>query len=204
MNELIIASANIGKISEIHEILSLVGVRLMDLKALGFEEHIDECGATYSKNALIKAETVYSKYRLPVISDDSGLSVPFLNGKPGVLSARFAGPVAGDKENNQLLLEKLKGADASNRKAWFTCAAVFYWGDGEYFSAEKKIDGVITSSLAGSSGFGYDPLFYIPALGKTMAELSKGEKNRISHRAQAFRKLKPGIEDYYRGYMHFV
>lgn len=197
MNKLIIASANSGKISEINRILALEGVRLMDLKTVGFEDHIDECGSTFSENALIKSEAVYYRYRVPVISDDSGLSVSFLNGKPGVLSARFAGPGAGDKENNDLLLEKLKGVDERDRKAWFTCAAVFYWGDGEYFLAEGKIDGVITSSPAGSNGFGYDPLFYIPRLGKTMAELSQEEKNGISHRSQAFKRLKSSIEDYY-------
>ena len=197
MNKLIIASANSGKISEIKRILVLEGVRLMDLKTVGFEDCINECGSTFSENALIKAEAVYNRYRVPVISDDSGLSVSFLNGKPGVLSARFAGPVAGDKENNQLLLEKLKGVDERDRIACFTCAAVFYWGDEEYFLAEGKIDGVITSSPAGSNGFGYDPLFYIPGMEKTMAELSQEEKNGISHRAQAFNRLKRSIENYY-------
>ena len=198
MNKLIIASANSGKISEINRILALEGVRLMDLKTLGFKDCIDECGSTFSENALIKAVEVYYRYHVPVISDDSGLSVSFLNGKPGVLSARFAGPGAGDKENNELLLEKLKGVVERDRKAWFTCAAVFYWGDGEYFLAEGKIDGVITGAPAGSNGFGYDPLFYMPGPGKTMAELSQEEKNGISHRSQAFKRLKISIEDYYR------
>ena len=198
MNKLIIASANRGKISEINRILVLEGVRLLDLKTVGFEDQIDECGSTFSENALIKAETVYKMYRVPVISDDSGLSVSFLDGKPGVLSARFAGPGAGDKENNELLLESLKGVDEKDRKAWFTCAAVFYWGDGEYILAEGKVDGVITGEPAGNNGFGYDPLFYIPGLGKTMAELSQEEKNRISHRSRAFKELKSRIEDHYR------
>jgi XTP/dITP diphosphohydrolase len=109
LNKLIIASGNSGKISEIKRILALEGVRLVDLKTAGFKGHIEESGSTFTENALIKAEAVYSRFRIPVISDDSGLSVPFLNGKPGVMSARFAGPGAGDKENNNLLLEKLKG-----------------------------------------------------------------------------------------------
>jgi XTP/dITP diphosphohydrolase len=198
LNKLIIASGNSGKISEIKRILALEGVRLVDLKTAGFKGHIEESGSTFTENALIKAEAVYSRFRIPVISDDSGLSVPFLNGKPGVMSARFAGPGAGDKENNNLLLEKLKGVGKRDRKAWFTCTAVFYWGDGGYFLAEGKIKGVITCSPAGSNGFGYDPLFYIPGQGKTMAELSQEEKNRISHRAKAFKRLKSSIEDYYR------
>jgi XTP/dITP diphosphohydrolase len=198
LNKFIIASTNSGKIAEIIRILDLDNVELTDLKTIGFNDEIDECGSTFIENALIKAETVFSKYRIPVIADDSGLSVSFLDGEPGVHSARFAGRGAGDRENNELLLEKLEGANDQQRKAWFTCVAVFYYDEGRFCHAEEKIEGVITRLPSGKNGFGYDPLFFIPGFGKTMAELSSEEKNAISHRSKAFKVLKDAIKDYLR------
>jgi XTP/dITP diphosphohydrolase len=198
LNKFIIASANSGKIAEINSILKLDNVRISNLRTMGFTGGIDERGSTFVENALIKAEVVFSKYRMPVIADDSGLSVPYLNGRPGVHSARFAGPDAGDRENNELLLEMLRETSDRERKAWFTCVAVFYFGEGKFCQREGKIEGGISRSPAGGNGFGYDPLFFIPGLGKTMAELSPQEKNAISHRAQAFKALKEAIEDYLR------
>ena len=198
MNDFIIASKNRGKIAEIIRILDLENVRLTDLNALGFNDEIEECGSTFIENAVIKAETVFLKYRIPVIADDSGLSVSFLDGGPGVYSSRFAGPGADDRENNELLLEKLKGTEEQERKAWFTCAAVFYYGKGRFSHAEGRLEGIITRTPAGRNGFGYDPLFFIPELGKTMAELSREEKNAVSHRSKAFTALKDAIETYLR------
>lgn len=198
MNKIIIASRNRGKISEIRKILSLENIEVLDLRALAFNGDIDESGSDFKENALIKAVEVFSRYRLPVLADDSGLSVSYLGGKPGVFSARFAGPEAGDEENNNLLLEKLRGTTEGERKAWFTCAAVFYYDTGRYFYSEGRIDGVITDTPAGMNGFGYDPLFFIPDRGKTMAQLSEDEKNEVSHRAQAFKRINRYIKDYFR------
>ena len=198
MNKIIIASKNRGKISEIRKILSMENIEILDLQALAFNGDIDESGSDFKENALIKAGEVFSRYRLTVMADDSGLSVPYLGGKPGVFSARFAGPEAGDEENNNLLLEKLRGTAKGERKAWFTCAAVFYYDNGKYFYSEGRIDGVITHTPAGKNGFGYDPLFFIPAIGKTMAQLTEDEKNEVSHRAQAFKRIKRYIKEYFR------
>ena len=189
LNKIVIASKNSGKISEIREILTLENVQFLDLGSLGFENRIEENGLTFRENAVIKAESVFKRYGLPVVADDSGLSVAALGGKPGVMSARFSGPLATDEANNDLLLALLKGLPAQERDAFFFCAAVFYHGRGEYLYAEGRVDGVIAMEPVGENGFGYDPLFFLPPFGKTMAQLSREEKNAVSHRSKAFRSL---------------
>ncbi len=157
---------------------------------LNFVGPIEESGSTFRENALIKAEVVFNMFRLPVIADDSGLVVPLLDGQPGVFSARFSGPRATDEQNNELLLQKMQGMEGQGRKAWFSCVALFYYAQGEYKVAEGKVHGTIANTPAGSNGFGYDPLFFLPQYGKTMAQLTGEEKNRISHRGNAFRGLR--------------
>lgn len=196
MLKVIIASKNQGKIREIREILGLEGMEILDLIDLSYSEKIEETGETFLENALIKAERVFNRYRIPVIADDSGLQVKCLNGKPGINSARFSGSKATDESNNLLLLEKMSDLPNEERDAQFICVAVFYYDFGRYCVAEGIVRGSIAHSPAGDTGFGYDPLFIIPELGKTMGELSDDEKNRVSHRALAFRKLKKYIEDY--------
>ena len=194
MSKIIIASRNRGKIAEIKGILTFPGVEFDDLHTLGFDEEIKENGATFRENALIKAERVFSRYCVPVVSDDSGLCVPALGGRPGVLSSRFAGPNATDEENNALLLKLLHGFADDRRRAFFFCTALFYYDEGKYCCAEGRIDGVITREPAGESGFGYDPVFRVLELGKTLAQVPAATKNGISHRAQAFRALRELIE----------
>jgi XTP/dITP diphosphohydrolase len=189
LNKIVIASKNIGKISEIRNILMLENVEFLDLRALDFEENIEESGRTFRENALIKAEAVFGRYGIPVVADDSGLSVGALGGRPGVMSARFSGLRATDKTNNELLLEMLRGVPHKARRASFFCAAVFYHCRGEYLYAEGRVDGFIAMEPAGRNGFGYDPLFYLPDFGKTMAQLPREVKNTISHRSKAFREL---------------
>jgi XTP/dITP diphosphohydrolase len=197
--EIIIASRNRGKIGEIRDILSLEGVPVFDLIQLGFEEPIEEVGSSFLENALIKARTVYRRYQKPVIADDSGLVVPRLNGEPGVRSARYAGPGADDRRNNELLLEKLGEARGEGRRAWFVCTAVFLYDEEKYRVAEGRVDGTIGLEPRGRGGFGYDPLFYLPHFGKTMAQLTEGQKNEISHRGAAFRSLKTDIQAFFAG-----
>jgi XTP/dITP diphosphohydrolase len=196
LDRIIIASMNPGKLREIRSILALDGVNLQDLGEVGFNEPIEETGSSFDENALIKAAAVYRRYHAGVVADDSGLVVPFLNGEPGVRSARYGGPGADDQVNNRILLEKLVNATGEERKAWFACVAVFYHGEGLYLRAEGRVEGYVAAELQGDRGFGYDPLFYLPDLGKTMAQLSDNEKNSISHRGTAFRKLKEEIETY--------
>jgi XTP/dITP diphosphohydrolase len=189
LNKIVIASKNSGKIREIRQILTLEGVELLDLGSLGFEDRIEENGRTFRENAVIKAEAVFKRYGLPVVADDSGLSVSALGGRPGVMSARFSGPDATDRDNNDLLLGLLSGVPEGARGAFFFCAAVFFHGRGEYLYAEGKVDGIIAMEPAGENGFGYDPLFFLPPFGKTMAQLPREVKNAVSHRSKAFREL---------------
>jgi len=204
LNEIVIASRNTGKISEIKEILSDIRstrglLRLIDLNELGDSSIVEEDGNTFRENALIKAEAVYERHSLPVMADDSGLCVAHLGGRPGVRSARFAGPDATDEENNELLLQTLRGVPWNERSAWFTCVAVLYLGKERYHFTEGRVDGFIAEAPQGRGGFGYDPIFYMPRYGMTMAQLGESEKNRISHRALAFRALREHIKTWIQG-----
>ena len=192
----IIASRNRGKIHEIRRILSLEGVNFQDLQELGFDEHIYETGPSFDENALIKASAVFRRYRTGVVADDSGLVVPFLKGEPGGRSARYGGAATDDRKNNRTLLENMKEAEGDERKACFICVAIFYYGEGLYIRTEGRVEGFIAAEPRGRHGFGYDPLFYLPDRGKTMAQLTDDEKDVISHRGAAFRKLKDKIERY--------
>ena len=196
MIEILIASSNRGKTAEIRDILSLQGVVLSDLHDIGFHDEIDENGKTFEENALIKAEAVFKRYKRPVIADDSGLVLPYLNGEPGVRSARYAGCNATDDDNNRLLLSRLENAKGSERDAFFFCLALFYTGPNQYYSAKGTVHGTITQSPVGSGGFGYDPLFYVARFKKTMAQLDSSKKNAISHRGAAFAMLRNYIRSY--------
>jgi XTP/dITP diphosphohydrolase len=196
LHSIIIASRNRGKVREIKKILYLDGVTFRDLREVGFDEPIEETGSSFDENALIKARAVYRRYRSWVVADDSGLVVPFLKGEPGVRSARYGGAGADDQENNRILLEKMRNTTGEGRKARFVCVAIFYFGEGLYLRTEGRVEGYVATEPQGDNGFGYDPLFYLPDLGKTMAQLSDNEKNSISHRGVAFRNLRKEIESY--------
>ena len=196
MGDIVIASRNRGKIEEIRHVLAMDGLNMRDLVQLRHGTDIEESGTSFEENALIKARSVFSAYGIPVIADDSGLVVPGLGGLPGVRSARFAGPGATDERNNELLLKELRGLSRNEREAHFVCVAVFFLSPGEWYTAEGRVDGRITARPAGTGGFGYDPLFYLPEYGKTMAQISPEEKNAISHRGRAFRIIRTYVERY--------
>ena len=197
MNKLIIASRNRGKISEITRILDIGDVEIVDLDAVGFTQEIPETGSSFEENVLLKARTLYERCRMPVIADDSGLCVDYLRGIPGIYSARFAGPGATDEENNALLLEMLAGVPPGLRTASFVCCACFFYNTDGYVTTRGEVRGVITYGPEGENGFGYDPLFYLPAYKKTMAQIDAAEKNSVSHRARSFIEIKPHIEKYF-------
>ena len=197
MSEIIIASRNRGKISEIESIIGIESLVYQDLESLGFTDEVAETGSSFEENALLKARTVYERYALPVVADDSGLTVDYLHGAPGIFSARFSGPGATDRENNELLLSMLEGLPPGLRAAYFVCCACFFYDKDSYVTTEGRVGGFITYEPEGENGFGYDPLFYLPEYRRTMAQLAEEEKNRISHRAESFRKLKPHIEEYF-------
>ncbi len=191
MDELIIATRNTGKFEEIRAFLQprfprLRFFSLIDLKGL---PEISEDGPSFLDNARKKATLVSSFTRKPALADDSGLEVEALGGRPGVLSARFAGPKATGEENLRKLLEKIKGVPEDGRKARFRCAMVLRAPNGHACTAVGEVSGVIVDTPRGTSGFGYDPVFFLPYMGRTMAELALTEKNEISHRALALKKI---------------
>ena len=188
MKKLLIATTNKGKLKEIKKILAGLPYEFISLADLKNFPDVAEDKKTFLGNSKKKAREVYDKFHIPVIADDSGLSVEQLNGRPGVYSARYAGENSTDRDNNKKLISELKGF-TSPHKARFISAAVYYDGD-EYISAYGELTGKIILKPRGHNGFGYDPLFIPVGHKKTLAELSLEEKNRISHRAAAFSKLK--------------
>jgi len=195
MMDILIATKNRHKVEEIRDIFRHEKIRLIDLSHFPAIPEATEDGKTFAENARIKAQYYHIKTTLPVIADDSGLVVPVLDGEPGIYSARYAGPDADYQDNNSKLLEKLKTIPVGQRQAYFVCFAVF-WDGRILLEEEGRIFGTIAFDLRGSKGFGYDPLFQIKGSVTTLAEISADEKNRISHRYQAFTKLKNALEMY--------
>jgi XTP/dITP diphosphohydrolase len=188
MDKVVIASNNPGKLREIGPLLAPFGVELVPQSALGVPE-AEEPHQTFVENALAKARHASRATGLPALADDSGICVDALHGAPGVRSARFAGEPLSDARNNLRLLEALE--DQQNRRAHYCCVMVLLRGadDPQPLIGEGEWHGEILRDPRGSGGFGYDPLFLDPALGKTGAELSLQEKNRVSHRAKALHEL---------------
>lgn len=186
----VLATSNRSKASEIGRILEGTGVEVLSLAAFPGVALPPETGSTMKENALIKARAVFRATGLPALADDSGLEVDFLNGAPGVFSARFAGVGATDEENWRKLLNELEGVPVEKRSARFRCSIALVGLDGKERCFEGVLEGVITGGPRGANGFGYDPVFFIPGEGRTSAELSPDEKNRISHRAKALDEFK--------------
>jgi XTP/dITP diphosphohydrolase len=193
--ELIIATRNQGKLREISSILSLPGLCLLSLRDFPDIPPAEENGVSFAENALIKARTAAHYSGLPALADDSGLEVDALEGRPGILSARYSGPAASDRQNIEKLLAEMVDVPDGRRQARFVCQAALVH-QGRAYQAEGRLDGVILRQPRGQGGFGYDPIFLIPEKGLTAAELEPGEKNRISHRAQALRKLFPLLRNW--------
>ena len=181
---LAVASKNPDKVSEIEEILGSVGLVDEIVRDLTWED-VEETGATLKENALLKARAVVEATGLPVIADDTGLEVEALGGGPGVHTARFAGPDATYTENVEKMLAEMGGIE--HRGARFRTVVALVFPDGVEMVAEGSVEGVITTVPRGSSGFGYDPIFEVD--GRTLAEMTSGEKNSLSHRARAIREL---------------
>ena len=188
MKEVIIASANKHKLEEIKSILK--DYKVISMEEAGFFDDIVEDGTTFEENALIKAKAIHEKTGKLVLGDDSGLMVKYLNGEPGIYSARYVGEEKSDKKNNEKLLSKLKGVKEEDRKAKFVCTVGICYKDGTTETVRGEVEGIIGTKEIGNGGFGYDPLFYIRELNKTYAELTFDEKNRVSHRRKAFTKAK--------------
>ncbi len=187
-NEIVLASNNVGKIAEFNDLLSPFNLQVIAQAELGVDE-AQETGLSFVENAILKARHASHITGLPAIADDSGLEVAVLDGQPGIYSARFAGENATDQDNNLKLLQQLE--DNTNREANFRCVMVYMQqsNDPSPIIAEGILNGEIISKPRGENGFGYDPIFWVPELNKTCAELSKDQKNKVSHRAKATQTL---------------
>lgn len=186
MTRLVIASRNKGKVTEYRRLLADLPFEVLSLADFPALPEIEEHGRTFAENALLKAETVSRLTGELALADDSGLEADALDGRPGLYSARYSGPGATDEQNNLKLLAELSGLPDSQRTARFR-AAIAIAGPGlTPRLAEGFCSGTIAHSPRGTSGFGYDPLFFVPEAGKTFAEMDGSEKNRYSHRARAF------------------
>lgn len=196
MDKLVIASGNIGKITEIKAILNDLPLQVVSMNELGYNLEFDEIGATFSENALIKANTLYKITNGIVLADDSGLEIDFLNGAPGIFTSRFAGEKASQEEKNNKIINLLKGIDREYRTARFVCSIAIV-SDNMNFTVEDSVEGIISEEPRGNAGFGYDPIFFVPEYQKTFAELPEDIKNKISHRAKALEKLRQELSIIY-------
>ncbi len=188
--KIVFASKNEGKVKEIKAMLAETGIELVSLNSYTNVPEIIEDGVSFQENALKKARIISEFTGEDVLADDSGLTVDILNGEPGIYSSRYAGPDASDEENNAKLLAELKNVPAGKRAASFNCVLVLYQKDGKISFFEGKWQGQIIDEKRGANGFGYDPVFWVPELKMTAAELPADVKNKVSHRGQAFAKLK--------------
>ena len=189
--KLVLATRNAGKRREIQELLKQDSIEILSLEQFPDCPDSDEPFSTYLENACDKARLVAEYCDCWALADDSGLEVDALQGRPGVLSARYAGPEVSYEDNYLKVLNELIGVPEKHRSARFRCCMVLRHPDGREFSTEGVVEGLITSAPKGESGFGYDPIFFLPEKGKTLAELSLEEKNKISHRHLALVKMIP-------------
>jgi XTP/dITP diphosphohydrolase len=197
--QLVLATKNPGKVREICAILADLPIDLVGLEGFPGVRPAEETGATFAENAAAKAAQALRETGLPALADDSGLVVDALGGSPGIRSARFAGERASHRENNLKLLGLLRGVPPELRTARFVCVAALALPGREIVLKDGRLEGLITEAPSGTGGFGYDPVFYLPQAGRTVAELDEELKNSISHRAIAFRAMVPAIRSLLKG-----
>ncbi len=190
MKRIVLASGNAGKIRELTELLGPIGLEVVPQSHWQVEE-CEETGLTFVENAILKARNAARHTGLPALADDSGIEVDYLQGQPGIYSARYSGPEGDDRQNNEKLLAALHDVPPERRTARFRCVMAFlaHADDPSPILAEGTWEGLVASEPAGGGGFGYDPIFYLPEFGCTSAELPDAEKNRLSHRGQAVRSM---------------
>jgi len=194
MPKLLLATSNLGKIREYRLLLDDLGYQMITLAEEGLTEGVAESGNSYEQNARIKAITYAKLRRLLTLADDSGLEIDALNGEPGVKSARFAGEAATDVDKVSLLLAKLNGVPWERRTACYKCVIAIATSEGHCNICYGECCGLIAFKTKGKNGFGYDPIFFLPELGKTMAELPLEVKNQISHRGRASQHVRQVLQ----------
>ncbi len=187
MLKLLIATRNPGKLAELCRLMAGAPLELVSLADVGIDTDVDETGESFEANAALKASTYAQLANLPTLADDSGLEVRALAWEPGVRSARYAGDHATDSDRIAFLLQKLQNVGAGPWPARFRCVIAVVWSPDDLELHAGTCEGMIIDEPRGADGFGYDPVFFIPELGRTMAELSPSEKNRVSHRGKAAR-----------------
>lgn len=190
--KIIFATGNEGKMREIRSIMADLGIPVLSMKEAGILAEIDEDGTTFEDNSILKARTVAALAETGsiVLADDSGLEIDALNGEPGVYSARYMGEDTPYDEKNANLIRRLEGVSDEQRTARFVCAISAVLSDGREFTVRGTVEGRIAYEERGAGGFGYDPIFFVPEFGVTMAEMPAEEKNRISHRGKALELIK--------------
>ena len=189
-HRIIFATGNEGKMREIRAILEELKLPVLSMKEAGVNPEIVEDGKTFGENAEIKARAVWNLTGDIVLADDSGLVVDYIGGEPGIYSARYLGEDTSYAVKNQVIIDRLSQAKGSERSARFVCNIAAVLPDGRVLHAEETMEGEIAYAPAGSGGFGYDPILYLPEFAKTSAELTMDEKNQISHRGKALRAVK--------------
>lgn len=192
--KLVLASKNKKKLIELNAILSGLGVEVCSEAEAGVDVDVEETGTTFEENSLLKAKAVMEASGMPAIADDSGLCVDALGGAPGVYSARYGGEGLDDEGRTRLLLENMKGQ--SPRTCRFVSVITCCFPNGDVLSARGECEGTVAFSPMGEGGFGYDPVFFVPGLKKTFAQLTAEEKNSMSHRGKALELFKVKLEDY--------
>jgi XTP/dITP diphosphohydrolase len=188
--KLLVATFNRGKFIEIKEILADIPFELISLQEMGLKDEYEEIGSSFLEIARNKANYWSKITGLLTLGEDSGLEVPFLSGAPGIFSARYAGMGKNSEENIRKLLKEMNGIPIEKRKAFFKCAVAVSKEGKIIFESVEEVEGIILEEKRGGGGFGYDPVFYYPPLRKTFAELTVEEKNKVSHRGKALRKVK--------------
>ncbi len=194
MRDLLLASQNAGKLNEMRLLVGGLPFRIVGPKEIGIESSPDEPGETFLENATLKALHYARRSGLLTVADDSGISVDALGDEPGLYSSRFGGEGASDADRNQLLLEKLRDVPWDERGAHFTSAVAVALGEQVLFQTQQMVVGLIAFELRGGNGFGYDPLFFYPPFGRTFGEVSREEKDGVSHRGKAFAALRAFLE----------
>ena len=199
--KIFLATKNKGKITEFQQILSKMNVELVTCKDIDIPD-VEETGSTFVENAILKARSAASFTSLPSIADDSGIEVDYLNGRPGVWSARYAGENATNEMNNEKLLQELNGVPDDKRGACYRCVIVFmrFSNDPFPFIAQDSWKGKINDKHVGQNGFGYDPIFFLPDRNVTSAELEPDDKHKISHRGKALTKFSNYFTDYVKNF----
>lgn len=189
MRKIIFATGNEEKMREIREILALLPVEVLSMKEAGIQANIIEDGKTFEENAVIKAKAIAQLSEEIVLADDSGLVIDYLNGEPGIYSARYMGEDTSYRIKNGNLIQRLEGVPDEERTARFVCAIAAAFPDGTVLTTEGTVEGRIGYEEKGENGFGYDSIFYLPEYGCTTAQLTEEKKNEISHRGKALRKM---------------